>query len=380
MSSFLFVTVDAGGNVPPVVAIGRELLARGHRVRILGHEPQRAALEAAGFEFTAYSRMPRWEPTRAKSVPRAIADLLRLSTHSGLGQDLIDLVTESPADLVVVDCMLLSVLKAANASGLRHAVLFHTFYRFWTREWMAGPVGGLARLKGLNARSLWAKADLELVVCDRTLDPAGESASPTRVWSGVVETGARRVAGAAVLPLVLVSLSTTWFPGQDDAYRHILAALADLPVRAIVTTGPAVNPRELSAPANAEVLAFAPHDALLPTVTAVIGHGGHSTTMAALAHDLPLIIMPMHPLIDQPMIARAVVDAGAGIRLSRTASPGDIRRAVTTLLATESFAEAAAVIGARLRAADGARVAADLILRAVVAPGRAVGAVPVEHD
>ncbi|WP_394768221.1 glycosyltransferase [Lacisediminihabitans sp.] len=380
MSSFLFATVDAGGNVPPVVAIGRELIARGHRVRILGHEPQRASLEAAGFEFTAYSRMPRWEPTRAKSVPRAIADLLRLSTHAGLGRDLIDLVTESPADLVVVDCMLLSVLEAAGASGLRHAVLFHTFYRFWNREWMRGPVGGLARLRGLDARALWARADLELVVCDRMLDPAGDTETPTRLWSGVVETGARRVADPAEPPLVLVSLSTTWFPGQDDAYRHILAALAELPVRAIVTTGPAVSPDALWAPANVEVLAFAPHDAILPRVSAVIGHGGHSTTMAALAHDLPLIIMPMHPLIDQPMIARAVVDAGACIRLSRTASPGDIRRAVTTLLATEGYAEAAAVIGARLRAAGGARVAADLLLRAAAAPGPAIGALPLERD
>lgn len=362
MSTILFVTVDAGGNVPPAIAIGRELRSRGHRVRFLGHERQRVALEAAGFEFTAFRRMPRWEPTRAKSVPRAIFDLLHISTDPGLGRDLLDLIREDPAELVVIDCMLLSVLKAANLTGQKHAVLFHTFYEFWTKNWVTGPIGGLARLKGLNARSLWAAAALELVVSDQTLDPAGKTTSKTRVWSGTAEHGSPHVADPIARPLVLVSLSTTWFPGQDDAYRHILTALASLPVTAIVTTGPAMDPDTLSAPANVEVLAFARHAQLMPTVTAVIGHGGHSTTMAALAHDLPLIIMPMHPLIDQPMIAQAVVDAEAGIRLSRKASPDEIATALTSLLSTESYAAAAAAIGQRLRATEGTRVAADCLL------------------
>ena len=380
MSTILFVTVDAGGNVPPAIAIGRELLTRGHRVRFLGHERQRVSLQTAGFEFTAFRRMPHWEPTRAKSVPRAIADLLHISTNPGLGQDLIDLINEDPADLVVIDCMLLSVLKAANTAGHKHAVLFHTYYKFWTSDWVKGPIGGLARLKGLNARTLWAQADLELVVSDQTLDPAGKSASPSRVWSGVVEHGTPRAVDPTAQPLVLVSLSTISWPGQDDAYRHILTALANLPLRAIVTTGPAMDPDELSAPANVEVLAFARHDKIMSTATAVIGHGGHSTTMAALAHDLPLIIMPMHPAIDQPMIARTVADAGAGIRLSRKASPEDIARALTTLLETESFAAAAAVIGQRLRAGDGARVAADRLLELLGARAHDADVVPVQLD
>jgi UDP:flavonoid glycosyltransferase YjiC (YdhE family) len=380
MSTILFVTIDAGGNVPPAIAIGRELMNRGHRVRFLGHERQRVSLESLGFDFTAFQRMPRWEPARAKSVPRAIADLVRISTDAGLGQDLIDLIDEDPPDLAVIDCMLLSVLKAAGAAGQEHAVLFHTFYRFWINDWVKGPIGALARLKGLNARSLWARANLELVVSDQALDPAGKSATHRRVWSGVVEKGTPRVPAGTTQPLVLVSLSTTWFPGQDDAYRHILEALANLPLSAIVTTGPAVDPGELTPPPNVEVLGFARHDTIMPTVTALIGHGGHSTTMAALAHDLPLIIMPMHPLIDQPMIARAVADAGAGIVLNRKASPEEIARALTALRTTESFAEKAAVIGQRLRAAEGARVAADRLLEILGTRFPDAAAVPFPLD
>jgi UDP:flavonoid glycosyltransferase YjiC (YdhE family) len=112
----------------------------------------------------------------------------------------------------------------------------------------------------------------------------------------------------------------------------------------------------------------------------LIGHGGHSTTMAALAHDLPLIIMPMHPLIDQPMIARAVADAGAGIVLNRKASPEEIARALTALRTTESFAEKAAVIGQRLRAAEGARVAADRLLEILGTRFPDAAAVPFPLD
>jgi len=31
----------------------------------------------------------------------------------------------------------------------------------------------------------------------------------------------------------------------------------------------------------------------MPEVSLVVGHGGHGTTMQALAHDLPVLLMPM---------------------------------------------------------------------------------------
>lgn len=95
--------------------------------------------------------------------------------------------------------------------------------------------------------------------------------------------------------------------------------------------------------------------------SAVIGHGGHSTTMRALAHGLPLVIMPMHPMLDQPMVAKAVEAAGAGVSIKRTSSPAQIRTALDTVL-SEPHREAAQAISARWRGVDGAVVAADRIL------------------
>lgn len=365
MSTILFVTFDAGGNAAPAMAIGRQLLSRGHRVRFLGRENQRRSLEAAGFEFHAFTRAPHWAPTKATVNLRALFRLIRLSTSRGLAEDFTAAVTADPADLVVVDCMMLSVLRAAEATGQRRVVLLHTFYEFWADLWAKGPIGVVSRLFGLKARALWSASSLELVVSDPQLDPAGRTASDTRVWTGTVESGVPAGPDRSPVPLILVSLSTMWFAGQEDVYRRILAALGSLPVKAIVTTGTAVDPAALQAPPNVDLRSSAPHSDLMPTVTAVIGHGGHSTTMAALAHDLPLILIPMHPMYDQPMVARAVAEAGAGIQLDKKASAEEIGAAVTRLLATDSFTNAAAAIGARLRAADGARVAADRILAAV---------------
>lgn len=368
MSTFLFVTIDAGGNVPPAIEIGRNLLARGHRVRFLGHERQRAALTAAGFEFSAFGRMPHWDPTEVRPVHRDLPGFLAMCTHAGSGQDLVDLLNADPADLVIIDCMLLSVLQAAHRNARHYAVLFHSFYRFWDRNFASGPVGMLARIKGLNARTLWAEAALELVVSDPELDPAGNRASQTRVWCGVTEQAAEEIARPAKEPMVLVSLSTIGVRGQEDAYRRILQALEDLPLDAIVTTGPAVDPSRLPIPRNAEVLAYTPHAQIMPRVTAVVGHGGHSTTMNALIHGLPMLLMPMHPFIDQSMVSQAVVDAGAGIKLSKKASPATIRRAILDITGTEGFTKAARTLGTRLRLTPGASVAADRLLAVLEHP------------
>jgi len=54
MSNFLFLTWDGGGNVPPAVGIASELRDRGHAVRFLGHEGNRAAMTSAALHLRAF--------------------------------------------------------------------------------------------------------------------------------------------------------------------------------------------------------------------------------------------------------------------------------------------------------------------------------------
>lgn len=54
--SYLFVTWDGGGNVPPVLGVARRLAARGHAVRVLAEPCLREAVAQVGAAFVPFSR------------------------------------------------------------------------------------------------------------------------------------------------------------------------------------------------------------------------------------------------------------------------------------------------------------------------------------
>jgi UDP:flavonoid glycosyltransferase YjiC (YdhE family) len=362
MASILFVTWDGGGNLPPALGIAAELHDRGEQVRFLGHEQQREAIESAGLRFEPYRRARPWSSTAPADGLRGAVTIFSMFTDPGPGQDLLASIRREPADLVVIDCMLLGALNAANRAGLRHTVLVHTFYQYLAAKWSRGPAGILGRLKGQHPVRLWSNADLVLVATLADLDPAARRGLPDQfLYTGPVVRvrDPLPVPEPGDSPQILVSLSTIYYPGQLGALQSILDALADLPVRAVVTTGPAIDPGQLRPPANAGLHRYLPHDQVMPQVALVICHGGHATTMRALAHNRPTLIMPMHPMLDQPMIAKAVQDRGAATVVSKTAPPKKIRDAIQPLLATGPHRHAAGQLGAAIREHDAAATAAD---------------------
>jgi UDP:flavonoid glycosyltransferase YjiC (YdhE family) len=361
MREVLFVTWDGGGNLPPALGIASELRQRGHTAGFLGHAQQRSAIEAAGFGFTPYAHARPWSSAKPAAGPSGAARIFSMFTDSGPGTDLMRALDREPADAVVIDCMSLGALRAAETARVPRAVLVHTYYRYLTHIWSRGPVGLIARLKGQNPVRLWESADLVLAATDPDLDPARDRDLPATVrHTGVVQPAPLRGARApGARPRVLVSLSTTFFPRQERALQTIIEALSRLRLDAVVTTGPAVDPARLRAAPNTELHRYLPHADIMPGVLAVIGHGGHATTMRALAHDLPLVIMPMHPMLDQKMIGNSVAARGAGIVLPASAPADRIATAVQQLLSPGPHTAAAARIGAALRARNGAALAAD---------------------
>ena len=102
----------------------------------------------------------------------------------------------------------------------------------------------------------------------------------------------------------------------------------------------------------------------MPGVSLVVGHGGHATTFTALAHGKPLLILPMHPMLDQAMVGASVVEAGAGLMLERSASSEQIATAIRSVLADPRIARSTRAIGDRLRASDASGCGSDLPARA----------------
>ena len=114
-------------------------------------------------------------------------------------------------------------------------------------------------------------------------------------------------------------------------------------------------------PANVHVERWVAQDDVLPHAAAVIGHGGYGTTLGALRHGVPLVVLPLFSS-DQWANAAAVARVGAGLALDAEratrpvlALPGadtiaGLRPAVQRVLDDGSLAAGARRIAADMRA------------------------------
>jgi UDP:flavonoid glycosyltransferase YjiC (YdhE family) len=148
---------------------------------------------------------------------------------------------------------------------------------------------------------------------------------------------------------------------MQETLQSVVDGCGGLPARVVVTTGPRVDPASLRVPSGVEVHRYVPHAELMPRASVVVGHGGHGTTMQALAHDLPVLVLPMDPKTDQPLVGRSLERAGAGRVLPRSADAAAIGEAVRALLFDGPHRAAAARLGAQVRSAAGASGAADAV-------------------
>ena len=265
-----------------------------------------------------------------------------------------DLERES-ADVVLVDCMLFTALNVAHASGARTATLFHTPYSFLR----GGPLvelfaAGIEICNAHRARlgldpivrlgDTHDACDVALVAVPAEFEPDADDAANVVRIGPVLDAPALVPAPDSVHladgpePLVLVSLSTSE-QGQADLLQRCVDAVAQLPVRALVTTGPAIDPSSVHAGPNTQVVSYVPHADVLPKASLVITHAGLGTTMAALGNGVPMVCVPMGR--DQFFNAEQVQRLHAGRMLMPDVDANTIADAARDVLADESHQAAA---------------------------------------
>lgn len=110
---------------------------------------------------------------------------------------------------------------------------------------------------------------------------------------------------------------------DPDSLRRLLDALDRLPVRALVTLGPAVPATALEPPPNVELVAWRPHCEVLPRADLVVTHGGHGTVATALRYGVPVLCLPMER--DQRDVAARARGHHAGLVASTDASVPTLR-------------------------------------------------------
>lgn len=157
---------------------------------------------------------------------------------------------------------------------------------------------------------------------------------------------------------LLISLGTVSRDRDTRFFEVMMTALANMPeIQAVM-----VAPESLAAlaPPNVLVRSYVPQLELLDRVDGVICHAGHNTVCETLSRGLPLIVAPIRD--DQPVIARQVIDAGAGLSMRHgKVSPAMAQSTIEKLFSTPSLIENAQRLSISLRAASGAKGAADLI-------------------
>jgi UDP:flavonoid glycosyltransferase YjiC (YdhE family) len=346
----LIVSWGGGGNLPPLLAAGRLLAARNHSVSVLASAATRQAALEAGFEVIRYRRTS--DPNMELAFEQQAASLLATAAGAQIAHDVRDAVAEVRPDLMVVDCMVPAAIAAGESTGTPTASLVHFAYGLARTQMLRG--GGawttdLAQLNltrrrlGLKAAAdglaAWESAELLLVTVPGWFDLA------TNYPTNVVHAGPLGVTrptqvgnSARARPLVLLSFSTTVMEGQAAMIQRVTEAIAS-DVDAILTLGPALNAGEIRVRDNVEPVPYADHDQLLPRCAAVVTHGGLGTTLRALAHGKPLLLLPLGR--DQEFNARRVVELGAGIHLPVDAAPVEIALALEDLISQRRFTEAA---------------------------------------
>jgi UDP:flavonoid glycosyltransferase YjiC (YdhE family) len=412
----VFATFGSLGDLHPYIAIGRELVRRGHRPLIASFEEYRATVAAAGIEFApmrpamsefgerAAMMEQLFDPWRGPEllVRRMLIPHLRESyqdlTQACRGADL--LVTHplafagpllaqkeglrwvstalSPMTLFsAIDPPLFPAapwMHWARRLGVAPYRLLFQIPRAMVRRWER-PLREFREALGLPATETIAQFEgqhsplLNLALFSRTL------AAPQPDWPAhTIVCGFPRYDGAppdtrtqaeleAFLasgqPPIVFGLGSSAVMVAGDFWRAAIEAAQRLGRRAVLLTGS--PPEDLGAvPPTVKAFDYVPYSAVFPHALAIVHSGGIGTLAQALAAGRPQLIVPV--AFDQPDNARRTVKLGVARSIPfRKVSADALVRELRELLATPEFGPRARAIGEEVTREDGASAACNAL-------------------
>jgi UDP:flavonoid glycosyltransferase YjiC (YdhE family) len=401
------------GDVEPCVAVGRELLRRGHEVCMAVSPDQVGFAEAAGL----------------KAVPYGLENKAMLEAHRNLWKDLSDNIwrvrnlvrvwreswepsvrwwgkmsatlTElaEGADLLFTGLAYQEIAAdVAEYHNIPLATLDHLPLRSNGKllPFLPGPLGraaitvgewllwglwkkvqdeqrhdlGLPKAKRPAPQRITLRGSLEIQAYDEVCFPglASEWAKRTsqRPFVGALTMELPTSADDEVLSWVAAGRPPIYFgfgsmpvESPTDTLNLIGAACAQLGERALVCSGWSDYPDSPHLE-NVKVVSAVNHAAVFPTCRAVVHHGGAGTTAAGLRAGVPTLILWM--LGDQPVWGAVVkrLDAGTSRRfssLTRESLVADLR----TILTPKYVARTREIASQMTKPAESVAAAADLL-------------------
>lgn len=409
---FLIASFGTAGDIFPMLAIGRGLLARGHRVTLLAAQPFEQAALAAGLAFEAVLTQAECDRVLAdpdlwharRGFAAAWKGQLAASTR------VLEALARLPRDqrhVLLVHPLALPAADVARAlhPGLRvvGAYLAPSNMRTCHDPMMLGPTAIPAWMPMALRRWMWRRVEASMIdphalpglnamragaglapvphfmahiesVADASLALFPEWFGPRQPdWPAPLQhTGFMlydQQPGAALPPALEHFLANGTAPivfTPGSGYTHgrqyfdsALRAVQGLGRRAIFLT---MHRDQVPAalPACAMWQDFLPLRPLLPRIAALVYHGGVGTMAEALLAGVPQLVVPCaHDQFDN---ARRVTALGVGRQLPM----GDVRadtleRMLGAVLASEALAATCRTVASRLAGAAGVDLACDLM-------------------
>ncbi|MGH8901025.1 MAG: glycosyltransferase [Egibacteraceae bacterium] len=415
----LIATTPAEGHVNPMVPVARELVDRGHEVRWYAGQAFQEKIDKTG---------ARYEPMRAAYDFSGMSREKAFPHHAGLTgiagmttgfkdvflgpaidqmTDVLELLDEFPADVMVTDETVFGAGLASERTGIPLAWIVTSVCTFSSRDTApfgsglrpsSSPLGrarntllrfpmnslvmrdlrryadvvraraGLPRIAKGPFENIVNPPDLYLMSTVPSFEyPRSDMLSQTHFLGPLVDPPPERFDPPAwwdeldgARPVVHVTQGTI----ANDADRLLvpaIRALAGEDVLVVVTTGIPLQKLRLGPlPRNARLERFVPYYHLLPRVDVVVTNGGYGGVNMALAYGVPLVVAPSTE--EKHEVAARVAWTGAGIHLKRRAlSEAGIRKAVTTVLHAPCYRERAQALRDECRRYDAPRLAANLI-------------------
>ena len=346
----LLTSTPGAGHVGPLVPFAHALRRAGHEVLIAAPVSAQPSVERAGLAYLSFGDPlasdlePVWERARAAEPDAANAIVVgelfgRVRARAALPG--VELAIDAWRPHVVLrETSEFAGAVAAEARGIPHARVGVglALSEDYTVRTAAPAVDELRAQAGLEpdpeGRRLAEAPYLTLVPPSFDSPEVPAPARTLRFHDAAPRPHA--LPGTGATPLVYVSFGAVapqmgYFPAL---YRAVAEALADLPVRVLVTAGGA-DPAELGPlPANVRAERWVSQSEVLGEAAVVVGHGGFGTTLGTLLAGVPQVVVPL--FADQPVYAQRVAGVGAGLTAD-AADPAGIRAAVARLLDESSF-------------------------------------------
>jgi UDP:flavonoid glycosyltransferase YjiC (YdhE family) len=354
----LFTSFPALGHLHPIVPLALAARDAGHDVRVatgpdLVPWVQRCGLPAVPVGISQDAATA--EATRRRGPQHTEDIFTEIWMPAALG-GLLALTSAWRVDLIVHE-------EQEYAAVLLAAILE---VRCVTHSWSAPARPGYARedeqrrlqrywdhyLPGRSARRV---GDLYLDACPPPFQTPdiGDIARETPVRSVAPSTfdgpDGAVVPAEPARPAAYLTFGTVPVFSTADALSHVARMLANTCASVVVATGPNTVESLGELPGNVTPTPYLPQSRILPGVDLVVSHGGAGSTLGAIMHGLPHLVLPGHGL-SQMSNADAVQRLGAGVQLAPSERDGaHLAASVHLLLGEPAYARAARTIRDQLR-------------------------------